>query len=204
MDKQAKKDKISLICAVFLLYFRYHLSEESNMKRKLSLLLACMLLCMFFASCGKPAEIAVGPISDEEIARMKEKAATVGITVEIGEFSQRLGNVSGSITPHIRSLEKLIADFQPDKKSWKEGVEKALKGFEQGKKSLESVKASSSVEDLQSIALAVCEMYLASCEKLLLACEKDPEENVKLANDYMLLAKKYLDEQIEYLGILLS
>ena len=184
------------------------------MKRKLSLLLACMLICMAFVSCGKPEgqepspsptpEVAAGPISDEEIAAIKEKAKSIVLTVVDTNFlADDLAKAMAPLLTYVGEIETLLKDPKPEDAEWIASVKKSLEGLKTTKDSIAALTPSASLEDINRLVLATCDMFIASGEKLALAPENQ-EENLKLSQDYLDIAKKYLDEGTDYLDILME
>ena len=188
------------------------------MKRKVSLLLACLLICMAFVSCGKPAEkepsaepspsptpeVAVGSLTDEEIAAMKEKAKTIILTVEDGEFvADELAKAMLPLLTYVGGIETLIKEPKPDDALWVASVKTNLEGLKTTRDNIAALAPSAALGDLHKMVLATCDMFIMSAEKLALVPENQ-EENLKLSQDYLDIATKYLEEETDYMKILLE
>lgn len=192
------------------------------MKRKLSFLLACLLVFMAFVSCGKPEEqepsmepsvepspsptpeVAMGILSDEEIAQMMERAKTTVLTNEDNEFgTETLVPMMLPVAMQIGTLETLLKDPKPEDEEWLASVKKCRDSMKIAVNAVAELTPTENYKDCFDIMVAGNAAMLCSAEKLALL-PQDQEENLRLCRDYLDIGTQYYVDGQDYLAIVVE
>ena len=183
------------------------------MKKFLSLLLAVMLCCTVFASCGKAeqepeaspepsVEVAEGKFSDEDIEEMKKHASEIVLTQEdrdyLVEFAMKLVPIPAALSS-ISDLCKSYAEGD----EWKNSVQTLSAQMRETYESAKALTPTDNCKELYDLAMAGLEAAVLAAEKIgVIEDENDPI--LSLASDYFEICNKYIDAATEYMKIVLE
>lgn len=183
------------------------------MRKFLSLLLAVMLCCTVFVSCGKAeqepevspepsVEVAEGKFSDEDIEEMKKHASEIVLTQEdrdyLVEFAMKLVPIPAALSS-ISDLCKSYAEGD----EWKNSVQTLSAQMRETYESAKALTPTDNCKELYDLAMAGLEAAVLAAEKIgVIEDENDPI--LSLASDYFEICNKYIDAATEYMKIVLE
>lgn len=183
------------------------------MKKFLSLLLAVMLCCAVFVSCGKAeqepeaspepsVEVAEGKFSDEEIEEMKKHASEIVLTQEdrdyLVEFAMKLVPIPASLS----SISDLCKSYT-EGDEWKNSVQTLSTQMRETYENAKALTPTDNCKELYDLAMAGLEAAVLAAEKIGMTQDKD-DPILSLASDYFEICNKYIEAATDYMKIVLE
>ncbi len=181
------------------------------MKKFLSLLLAAMLCCAVFASCGKEepevspepsVEVAEGKFSDEDIEEMKKHASEIVLTQEDRDYLVEFAMTLVPMPAALSSVSDLCKSYTEDDE-WKNSMQASGEQMREAYENAKALTPTDNCKEMYELAMAGLEAAVLAVEKVgTLQDENDPV--LGLASDYFELCHKYIDASTEYMKIVLE